>query len=398
MRILMLTPYVPYPPASGGQIRTLNLLKYLKKNHAITLVALYKNEDEKKHIKYLKQYCSQIYLCKRAKNPWQLTNVAKSIFSFLPFLIVRNFSQEAKKTISQLLKTEIFDVIHAETFYIMPHIPKTAIPVLLVEQTIEYKVYQHFVNSLPFFIRPFFYLDILKLSIWERHFWKKADLVVAVSQSDETIIKKLEPLIKTTVVPNGAGDEMISEKVPLKNLNKPMILFQGNFNWLQNVEAANFLIKRIYPKLHRSMPKIKFVISGQNAIKITSPKKSGITIIDIKSNDLYSVKKLFNQATLFLAPIFGPGGTRLKILAAMAAGVPVISTPVGIEGLEITDGKHCLIANNEREFTRSIREILANRRKYESIQREAHDLVREKYNWRIITHELELYYQNIKLQ
>src|SRR3989338_6323062 len=130
MKILMLTPYLPYPPASGGQIRTLYLLKYLGKNHDITLVALYKTDSEKKYAEYLRSYCKDIYLCKRAEKPWQPSIILKAIFSGLPFLIVRNFSQEATTTIKKLLETNTYDVIHAETFYIMPHIPQTHTPIL----------------------------------------------------------------------------------------------------------------------------------------------------------------------------------------------------------------------------------------------------------------------------
>lgn len=394
----MLTPYVPYPPASGGQIRTFNLLKYLKINHNITLVSLYKNEEEKNYIDHLKKFADQIYLCKRPKNPWQIGNILKSIFSPLPFLIVRNFSSGAKSVISKLLKTQEFDVIHAETFYIMPHIPKTDVPVLLVEQTIEYKVYQHFVKSLNKFIRPFFYLDTLKLAYWERHFWKKASLVVAVSEPDEKIIKSLEPAIKTTIIPNGAGDEMIAKNIPEKNLQKPTILFQGNFNWLQNVEAADYLIKKIFASLNKLLPNLQIVISGQNANKINRLKREGVTIKNIRANDVAAVKRLFGHATLFIAPIFGPGGTRLKILAAMAAGVPVISTSIGVEGLEVTPNKHALIANNTDQFVGEISRILKDKQKYQEIQKNAYDLIKENYNWKKITEKLEIFYKNINIE
>ncbi|MBI4008800.1 hypothetical protein HY357_01055, partial [Candidatus Roizmanbacteria bacterium] len=246
MKILMLTPYLPYPPASGGQIRTLNLLKYLSKNNEITLIALYKNDEEKSYAQYLQSYCKKIYLCKRAEKPWQIGNILKSIFSPLPFLIVRNFSSEAKKIVEKLLLEEYFDVIHAETFYIMPHIPQTSTPIFLLEQTIEYEVYQHFVNSLPFYLRYFFYFDILKLKYWERYYWKRAFLVGAVSETDKKLINKVEPLIHPVVVPNGAGDELIAYKLTKKDLTHPVALFVGNFAWLQNTEAANYLYQNIF--------------------------------------------------------------------------------------------------------------------------------------------------------
>lgn len=395
MKILMLTPYVPYPPSSGGQIRTLNLLKYLSRKNQITLVALYKEDSEKKYLSHLRHYCKKIYLCRRAKKPWQFNNIVKAIFSPLPFLIIRNYSKEARKTITQLLQNEQFDVIHAETFYIMPHIPDTEVPIILVEQTIEYKVYQHFVNSLRLYFRWLFYLDIIKLIRWERFYWRKANVVATVSQSDEKVIKELEPLIKTSIVPNGAGEEMITKRLKTKDLKRSYIFFQGNFNWLQNVEAAKYLAYSIYPLLIKILPHVHIVISGQNAHKISMLKKKGLSIVDIKSDDLQTVKSVFNKASLFIAPIFGPGGTRLKILAAMASGVPVISTKTGVEGLEVENKKHVLIANTADEFAKVILSILSHKSQYETIRKNAYNLVKEKYNWQTIAQTLEMVYQTI---
>lgn len=392
----MLTPYVPYPPSSGGQIRTLNLLKYLSKRHHITLVALYKNYEEKKYLSHLKRYCRKIYLCRRPKKPWQLSNIFKAVFSRLPFLIIRNYSNEAKNIIKKLLNKENFDVIHAETFYIMPHIPDTKTPIILVEQTIEYKVYQHFINSLPFFIKIPLYLDIIKLKYWERYYWRKANIVVAVSQPDEKIIKELESNINTSIVPNGAGDEMFAKKLLPKNLKKPVIIFQGNYNWLQNVEAARFLILNIYPKLRRVLPNIKIIISGQNADKIFNLRKKDVQIVNIAPDDSSMVKAIFEKGTFFIAPIFGPGGTRLKILAAMASGIPVISTKTGIEGLEITNQKDVLLASSTDDFVKKISFILSQPRLFQTIRKNAYLLVKKKYSWQNIAQKLETVYQSIK--
>jgi glycosyltransferase involved in cell wall biosynthesis len=393
MKILMLTPYVPYPPSSGGQIRTFNLLKYLSQNNQITLVCLYKNNEEKKYIQNLYQYCREIYPCKRAEKPWQIKNIIKTIFSPLPFLIVRNFSNEAKKTIEFLLKNEKFDVIHAETFYIMPHLPSTKIPIILVEQTIEYRVYQHFVNSLFFLFRPFFYFDILKLKYWERFYWKKANIVAAVSKNDEENIKKLEPYLKTVIIPNGAGDEMIVKTLPKKNLKKPNLLFQGNFYWLQNLEAANFLIQKIYPLLKKMIPETKLIISGQKASKIKA--KKNIKIINLDLNQTKMVKKIYQKATIFIAPIFSPGGTRLKILAAMAAGIPVVSTKTGVEGLAVKDKVNVLLAETPHDFVKKIKLLLTNKNLYQKIQKNAYQLIKNHYHWSVIAQKLEKIYEEM---
>jgi len=393
MKILMLTPYVPYPPSSGGQIRTLNLLKYLSKKNQITLVCLYKNEEEKKYVKNLYQYCQKIYPCPRPKEPWQLKTIIKTIFSTLPLLIVRNYSPQAKKIIEELLKKEKFDVIHAETFYVMPHLPDTKIPIILVEQTIEYRVYQHFVNNLFFLFRPFFYCDILKLKFWERFYWRKANIVASVSKIDEENIKKLEPSLKTVIIPNGAGDEMIVKNIPKKNFKKPVLLFQGNFYWLQNVEAANFLIKKIYPLVKKTLPNVKLIISGQKAFKIKGEK--GIEIINLNLNQTKLVKKIYQKATIFIAPIFGPGGTRLKILAAMAAGVPVIATKTGVEGLAVKDKVNVLLAKNPEDFVKKIKLLLTDKNLYQKIQKNAYQLIKNHYHWSVIAQKLEKIYEEM---
>lgn len=108
------------------------------------------------------------------------------------------------------------------------------------------------------------------------------------------------------------------------------------------------------------------------------------------------VKKVYTESTLFIAPIFGPGGTRLKILAAMSSGLPIITTKTGIEGLDVANNKHVLIANSPLEFVEQIKRILSNKKLYETIRTNAHTLVTEKYNWQKIAEKLEIAYQNIK--
>lgn len=396
MKILMLTPYVPYPPSSGGQVRTYNLLKYLSKNNEIHLLCLYKKNEEKKYEKNLSLYCKKIYFCKRSEKPFTLKNIIKSIFSSKPFLIVRNYSTEAKITLKKILEKENFDIIHVETSYMLPNLPETKTPVVLIEHTIEYKVYQHFVNSLPFFIKWLFYFDILKLKKLEISYWKKIKKIATVSENDAQIIKNHIPSINPIIIPNGAGDDLFEKKLTPKNIKKPIILFVGNFSWLQNTEAAKYLIEKIYPKTQK-IKNILFIIAGQNAKeKLGKIKKKKIKIIDLKLNDKKTVKKLYQKASIFIAPIFGPGGTRLKILGAMASGLPVISTKIGVNGLDLKENKEVLIAEKPEEFVNQIKKILSNKKLYEKIRKNAHQIIKKKYNWKIITKKLEKFYYNIK--
>lgn len=398
MRILMLTPYLPFPPSSGGQVRSYNLLKNLGQRHKIVLVALIKNNEEKKYVKHLEKFCQKIIVCKRSENPWTLSNITRSLFGLYPFLVVRNFSKKAQQTVHDLLRHEKIDLIHAETFYIMPHIPKTTIPILLVEQTIEYKVYQHFVKSLKYvFLKPLFFYDVLKLRFWEKAFWRRATVVGVMSEDDKQKILQVMPGLEVEIIPNAAGEDLTAVYKSEKQIKKPIFLYQGNFFWLQNIEAATILAELIFPRIKKKIPSANCYIAGQKATeKIGHLTRLGIKIIDIESSDIETVKAVYDKASVFLAPIAGPGGTRLKILGAMAAGVPVISSPTGVSGLEVENGTHVLIAKNETEFVKLSVSILKNKKRYQEIRENAKNLVEEKYNWTVVSAKLEKIYQQLR--
>ncbi len=189
---------------------------------------------------------------------------------------------------------------------------------------------------------------------------------------------------------------MFTETLKPKKTDNPVLLFMGNFYWLQNVEAANYLIDTLFPRLQKSLPEVSLIIAGQNAHrKLKSDGNPDIQIVDIAYDDNHTVKKLYDQATLFIAPIFGPGGTRLKILAAMASGLPVVATKIGVEGLSTTHGVHVLLANTTSEFISQIQYVLKNKKMYHLLRSTAHKLVKERFSWKAIAQYLEIVYKSI---
>lgn len=393
MNILMLTPYLPYPPSSGGQIRSYNLIKHLSKKHEITLFSLIKYEEEKKYIKNLEKYCKEVYVFKRAEKPWTFSNILKTAISGHPFLVVRNFSEIEKEAIRRILEKEKFDIIHAETFYVSPHIPKTNIPVVLVDQTIEYQVYQHFVENFKILpLRPFLMIDVLKIKSWEIYYWKKANQVVAVSDTDASLMKKLVPGLKVEVVPNGVGEDLM-EDVPLHFNQK--ILFMGNYAWLQNVEAARILAEQVFPKILNECPSASLYIVGQNTEKVAHLKSEKIILVDLKIDDIEGVKKYYKSCGVLVAPLYGPGGTRLKILGAMAAKLPVVTTSVGIEGIDAKNGEEVLYGENPTDLCKLTVKLLKDRKLYQKIANNARLLVEKKYSYQSIAEKLDKVYRSV---
>lgn len=393
MKILMLTPYLPYPPSSGGQIRSYNLIKQLSKKHEITLCSLIKHESDKKYIKNLEPYCKKIHLFKRPEKPWTLSNILNTGFSLFPFLVIRNFSHQERKALPNIIKEGEFDLIHAETFYVSPHIPQNSnIPIVLVDQTIESQVYEHFVKSFKFaLLRPLLYIDVFKLKYWERYYWKKASRVVAVSEKDANIMKEILKEDKVTLIPNGVGEDLM-DKVPLHYSKE--ILFVGNYAWLQNIEGAQVLARKVFPKILKKIPDATLSIVGQNTTKVKDLATKNIKIIDLEVDDINGIKQAFQNSGVLVAPMYGPGGTRLKILAAMAAMLPVVTTTVGIAGVGDKDINY-LEGDTSEELANQAIKVLQDKSLYKKIAENARQLVEKKYSYTAIAEQLTSVYNEV---
>lgn len=396
MKILMLTPYLPFPDSSGGQIRTLNLLKTLCKKHEITLVSLIKDDKENKNIEPLRKYCKKVLTFKRSATPWTLKNILKTGFSLDPFLIVRNFAPGVKEAVTKELETGNYDLVHAETFYVMPSIPKTTLPIILVDQTIEYLVYQHYTNeTAPWFLKPLLQIDVEKMKYSERFYWRKATQVIAVSEADKKEMLKLEPDLNVEIVPNGVNLDLFKKKTDW-NTSEKSILFVSNFKWLQNVEAANVLIKDVFPLVRKRIKNVKLWIIGQHVPQnIIDIQDKDILIKSIPEEDIQTLVEAWHDASVFASTIKGPGGTRLKNLAAMASQVPIISTKVGVEGLKVKDKVHVLIGNTPAKISDLIVKVIKSPSLAKKLALATRKHVEENFDWRTIADSLDTLYNKL---
>lgn len=387
----MLTPYLPFPLLTGGQTRSYNLIKRLAKlGHEITLFCLVKDNAEKQYVKELEGFC-RVKVFNRPKKPWTLENILRTGFSVYPFLVVRNWATGEKDEIEEELKKEKYDLIHAETFYVMPHIPETKIPIVLVDQTIEFKVYQHFVDNYRYsFLKPLLAIDVSKLKHWELRYWKKADRVIAMSQEDKEIMLTEVPNLNVGIVPNGVDAKYFKNRVFPRNKD-PVILYLGNFTWLQNREAVDVLYRRIWPKIKAKVKNAKLWIIGKDAENFFSHIKSQ----DVRVEQVKDPREAYQGAHLLVAPIYGGGGTRYKNFEAFASGLAVITTSIGIGGTDAADGVEVIIRDDPEDITKEAIRLLENPKLYKKIAENAQKMVEKKYDWDPITKELNKIYREV---
>jgi glycosyltransferase involved in cell wall biosynthesis len=394
MKVLMLTPYLPYPLVSGGQIRTYNLLKHLSRHHDITLFSLIKDDSERSHLKELQKYCQKIVLFKRTKNPFVLRNILLAGFSPYPFVVTRNLPLGMKRAVQSELIDSKYDLIHAETFYMMPNIPGTKVPIILAEQTIEYLGYQDYMKKANVIVRPLLMIDIAKIKYWERYFWKKADKLITMSEDDKRFIEQeLGKGTNTSVVANGVDLEFFS--AVKKNLpQNPTVLFVGTFKWLPNIEAVAEIVNKIWPLILQSLPSAKLKIVGFSPTDKIKAYANDHSIEVLGGID--DIRYAFATAHVLLAPIRSGKGTRYKVLEAMITGTPVVATTLAAEGLDLQNGRDVLIADTTRGLADATVRLLKDPELQRKLSQAGQQLVRHGYSWDTISKELDKVYKEFK--
>jgi len=394
MKILMLTPYLPYPLYSGGQIRTYNLLKQLADKHEITLFALIKDSQEEQYIKQIQPFCHQVRVFRRSKNPFTCRNIIKTGLSSYPFLVIRNHVPEAVTAIMQELQTHRYDLIHAETFYMMPHIPKTTVPVLLVEQTIEYLGYQSYASKHRPPLRWLLDIDIQKIIKWEQHYWSQADLLVTMSENDKKYIQAfLKNPQKVHVVSNGVDTSWFQEKPKQPRLN-PTVLYVGTFKWLPNIEAAIHLMKNVWPIIHERLPSAQLHIVGNAPTSQIMQMAKSYHSIKVLGR-VEDIRDAFANSHLLLAPVFSGKGTRYKILEALASHTPVVASSTAVEGLNLIHNQHALISDDPNKMAEYSIKLLSSSTLRELLSANGYRFINQNYDWQIISKKLDNIYQSM---
>ena len=389
MKILILSSYLPFPLYSGGHIRLYNIIKELSKKHSITLVCedrFYQTEEDRKE---LEKFCKKVITVTKKKQ-WTVRNILKACFSLYPFLLVGHTNQLFKKTIKEVVSEEKFDFCHVETFYIMQNLPRLNIPLVLAEHNIEYLVYKRFIETKPFFLRLFLYLDILKIKLWEEYYWGKVKKLIAVSEEE----KKLMGEKDIEVVPNGVDVKQyqISKIKNQKSSREKRILFIGDFRWLQNRDACEWMIKEIWPHIKSKVGKL-WIVGRKIPDSIKNLTNDDDIIFD--ENAPSETSEIYSNADILLAPIRVGGGTSFKILEAMASGLPVVTTPLGIEGIKAVNGKDVLIGENADELGHLTVNVLQDEKLYNKLGIGARKLIEENYDWKIIVKKLEEVYKDL---
>jgi len=392
MNILFLSSKSPYPIKDGHSMRTCNILRQISKKHRIFLVTYFLSDDEEKEFNELKKICTEAtgFKLPMSQSRIQLCMaLIKNIFSFSPFVAQKYRSKEMSAKIVKILSENKIDVVHIDILPLMSNFKLfKKYPTVLVEHNVESLLLKRRVSFTKNpFKRMFWWSQYLKLLSFEKIKVGQVDCCAVVSSNEMQIIKKMNSRARVEIVPNGVDIEYFT---PIGNPQENRLIFVGGLNWFPNHDGMNYFCEKILPEVMIALPNVKVSVVGKEDKNfLYSSQITQLGFVD-------DVRPHVHSAKVFVVPLRIGGGTRLKILDAMAMGKAIVSTSIGCEGLEGKNGFHFIVEDTAQGFAKAVIELCQDSKKREFLGQNARKLAEEKYSWKLIGDKMNHIYETVR--
>lgn len=401
MKILFLTPYLPSPPRSGGPRRVHGLMTGLAANHDVAVLSLVDpREDQTAAINATRAYCRAVTtvpnnrhgLATSAKRRLQL----RSLLSAGSFERLVYHEPAFQVALDRLLAHDAYDIINVEFAQMAPYrFPRGGgrrPRVVLDEHNIEYDILRRTFAAEAGFDRKFYsYVNYWKLRREERAAWRRVDGCSLTSTRDERLLRDQNGAVPTAVVPNGVDVEDFRPGTDAACAPATLVFF-GAISYYPNTDGLLFFLREIWPLLRARHPDVRLRIVGpEPPPSIARWAGEAIEVTGFVDD----VRPYIAGATAIIAPLRIGGGTRLKIVEAMAMGKTIVATPIGAEGLDVADGEDILLADDAAGFAAQIGRALDDAALRERLGRAARYRAETCYSWRASVARLERLYQRL---
>lgn len=378
--ILFLTHQLPYPAVSGGLFKTYKLVEFLSGFNQLTLMITdgqtsLDNIDQFTRLTSVKEF--KHFPITRKRNP---INYFKSLIKRIPLSVYRNFSYEMKDEIEK--RIDEFDIIFVDHFLMFQHVPDHYKgKVILHQHNAEYVLWQRFseVTRNPL-IKILTRFESKRIAAYEKMICDTAMLILS-SPNDQIELMKLGIEYKKFVHTLHLGDTDLLHKLPLSFCQtKKKLLYIGTLTWAANIDGLKWFLETVWPMICLNDSEVELSIVGKctdGAIFQNWKDHPQIKWLGFVKN----LDNLYDDSRVFIAPLRFGSGIKVKVVNSLYRGLPVVTTPIGVEGLEIVDGKHLLISKDEKQMAENILNLLSNNQCWSKISKESRDFSRENLSW-----------------
>ncbi len=388
MRVLWLAPYLPVPTFGGGT-RTFNLIKAMSRTCEIDLIAGDESPPDQVPAE-LRALCRSIRvvprpISSRRRKRWLQLRSLLSRRSAQFWLL---YSAEMQGEINQAIRAGEYDVAIMEHSFMGCYTVPGTQTLVLDQHNVECEIFrragQHERSLLR---RAYNSLEFRKYRDEEQRICRTATLVLATSDLDRNVMMRWRGMPPCVVVANGVDAERFAPQRVTRDETGADILFFGSMHYAPNTQAMLFFADKVWPRIRRDMPGATLSIVGMNPPREIQSlgDRAGISVAGFVPD----IRPHLAGTKVAVVPLRIGGGTRLKILEALAMGTAVVSTSVGCEGLDVENGRHLLIADDPQEIADSVVALLRDPERRQALGSEGRQLVQTLYDWRVLGIELE---------
>jgi glycosyltransferase involved in cell wall biosynthesis len=381
MKILWVSPFFLHPTDRGAQIRSLGMLKQLHLRHEVHFAAL-SDPESTEGKERSREYCTQAYDVPHRPpergSPAFLVQAIGSVFSSDPLAVSRYDSPELRRIVSKLTASGGFDAVVCDFLASAPNIADLGTCVLF-EHNVETTIWERHLEQAQWAPkRLYFKLQARRMFEYERYVCQNAAHVVAVSPVDAERMRQRFQVSRVTDVPTGVDLDYF--RFPGGSQPAADLVFTGSMDWLPNIDGIKWFVKEILPVIRQKRPNCTVVVAGRRPVRDVeelASQYSGVTV----TGTVPDIRPYLWGSSIAIVPLRIGGGTRLKIYESMAAGVPVVSTTVGAEGLACHNGRDIVLADSAAAFAGGCLELLEQAGLRRRIADEALDLVARQFSW-----------------
>jgi polysaccharide biosynthesis protein PslH len=398
LRILFITDFLPYPILGGASLRNYNILHRIALENQVWLAAFSNNAEQIQSIAHLRNFCESVETadCDNSKgalwHPWQYVEYALTgrppEFRFYS-------SRVLEQKIKRLVDKISFDVIQIDQVHMGMFL--NAIPTREHKRTIwslhdiDFVKFSRIIKHEPKLSRKVrLWVNNRFVRYWEPRYARKFARCITVSDLDRRLLQTASPGLKVDSVPNGVDVRSLQPLPPCES--EPALLFVGNMSYLPCIDAVLFFYHKILPFIEQAIGSVDLWIVGREpSVEVRGLEQNRVHV----TGTVPDVRPYYEKCTVCIVPLRAGGGTRLKILEAMALGRPVVSTSIGCEGLDVKDGQHLFIEDEPNQFAEKTVRLIQDREIRHRITRNARDLVESTYDWDIIARKMMRIYQEV---
>jgi sugar transferase (PEP-CTERM/EpsH1 system associated) len=390
VRILALSGWFPYPPNNGARLRTHNLLKYLAQSHEITLLSFVRDTVADQHFDAVCTYCRAIQTVPFRRYRPQRLKALLGLFLPRPRVVTDSYSPAMSRLIRETLASERFDVVVA--FAIdpsggtAPYVQRAFGVPRIVEDLELSSIKDRIAIQSHWLQRMRLELTWRKLRSFATRLLRDMDGCTVASTRERDLLLSISPGYQPlAVIPNGVDLSLYGGDFGA--IEPDALVFPGALTYKANLWAMRFFLTEVFPAVQARRPGVKLYITGRtNGVPLeTLPLGDGV----VMTGYLDDVRPQVAQSAVCVVPMTVGGGTRLKILEAMALGTPVVSTSKGAEGLEATPDENILVADEPAQFTEAVLRVLSDESLRARLAAGGRRLVEERYAWESHARELE---------